>query len=194
MIGTDEVILCANKAKNVAIAIATMRLFNEISVQKNQSDRLGYFITIPKSNMNIIMKNVFILIAIIFFIDCGAQKKPPKSGAVEPIETAYDTIKIVNEEIEYEIIILELGFDTWLVSQPPMSYYTSSTLAIRNYMMVVEWNIRVQQPLRYDPTLYGLEIDYQPNIDYGIEVNYLLYMYFKYFQQKYQQRLGPYQP
>ena len=34
--GTDEVILCANKAKNVAIAIVTTRLFNEVSVQKNQ--------------------------------------------------------------------------------------------------------------------------------------------------------------
>ena len=47
MTGTDEVILCTNKAKNVAIAIATTRLFNEVSVQKNQSERLGYFITIP---------------------------------------------------------------------------------------------------------------------------------------------------
>ena len=50
MTGTDEVILCANKAKNVAIAMATTRLFNEVSVQKNQSERLGYFITIPKSH------------------------------------------------------------------------------------------------------------------------------------------------
>ncbi len=140
------------------------------------------------------MKNVFILIAIVFFVDCAAQKKPPKSRAVEPIDTTYDTIRIVNDKIEYEIIIFEIGFDTWLVSQPPMSYYTNSILAIRNYMMVVEWNIRVQQPFRYDPTLYGLEIDYQPNIDYGIEVNYLLYMYFKFFQHKYHQRLGPYQP
>ena len=140
------------------------------------------------------MKNVFIFIAIIFFVDCAAQKKPPKSGSIEPIETTYDTIRIVNEEIEYEIIILELGFESWLVTQPPMWYYTNSNLAIRNYMMVVEWNLRVQQPFRYDPMLYELEIDYRPTIDYGIEVNYLLYMYFKFFQQKYHQRLGSYQP
>ena len=50
MTGIDEVILCDNKAKNVAIAIAiaTARLFNEVSVQKNELKRLGYFITIPK--------------------------------------------------------------------------------------------------------------------------------------------------
>ncbi len=43
----DEVILCDNKTKNVAIAIATVRLFNEVSVQKNELKRLGYFVTIP---------------------------------------------------------------------------------------------------------------------------------------------------
>jgi hypothetical protein len=39
--------LCDNKAENVAIALAITRLFNEASVQKNESKRLGYFITIP---------------------------------------------------------------------------------------------------------------------------------------------------
>ncbi|MCF6334010.1 MAG: hypothetical protein L3J11_12070 [Draconibacterium sp.] len=48
MTGIDEVILCDNKAKNVAIAIVTARLFNEVSVQKNELKRSGYFITIPK--------------------------------------------------------------------------------------------------------------------------------------------------
>ncbi|MCF6334110.1 MAG: hypothetical protein L3J11_12580 [Draconibacterium sp.] len=45
MTGIDEVILCDNKTKNVAIA--TARLFNEVSVQKNELKRLSYFITIP---------------------------------------------------------------------------------------------------------------------------------------------------
>ena len=48
MTGIDEVILCDNKAKNAGIAIDTVRLFNEVSVQKNESKRLGYFFTIPK--------------------------------------------------------------------------------------------------------------------------------------------------
>ncbi len=47
MTGIDKVILCDNKAKNVAIAIVTARLFNEVSVQKNKLKRSGYFITIP---------------------------------------------------------------------------------------------------------------------------------------------------
>ncbi|MCF6331890.1 MAG: hypothetical protein L3J11_01285 [Draconibacterium sp.] len=47
MTGIDEVILCDNKAKNVVIV--TARLFNKVSVQKNELKRLGYFITIPKA-------------------------------------------------------------------------------------------------------------------------------------------------
>ncbi|MCF6332378.1 MAG: hypothetical protein L3J11_03760 [Draconibacterium sp.] len=55
MTGIDEVILCDNKAKNVAIAIVTARLFNEVSVQKYELKRLGYFIIISeiRSNLNI---------------------------------------------------------------------------------------------------------------------------------------------
>ena len=48
MTGSDEIILCDNKAKNVGIAIDTVRLFNEVSVQKNEPKQAGYFITIPK--------------------------------------------------------------------------------------------------------------------------------------------------
>ncbi len=35
-----DVILCSNKAKNVAIALAKTRLFNEVSVQKNKTDKM----------------------------------------------------------------------------------------------------------------------------------------------------------
>ena len=52
MTGIDEVILCDNKAKNAGIAIDTVRLFNEVSVQKNESKRLGYFFTIPKYSLH----------------------------------------------------------------------------------------------------------------------------------------------
>ena len=49
-------------------------------------------------------------------------------------------------------------------------------------------------PQRYDPLLYELQINYDPQIDYGYEVNYQLYNYFVYFQRKYGQRLGPFIP
>jgi len=43
-----DVILCGNKAKNVDIAVAMARLFNEVSVQKNKPEWSSYFVTMPK--------------------------------------------------------------------------------------------------------------------------------------------------
>ena len=43
-----DIILCGNKAKNVDIAVAMARLFNEVSVQKNKPEWSNYFVTMPK--------------------------------------------------------------------------------------------------------------------------------------------------
>ena len=102
---------------------------------------------------------------------------------------ATDTIRIENEELEYGIIILEVGFQNWLVTQRPMWYYSLNILENRNRYYVLEWNRRVQNPQLFNSNLYFQFIDYDPAIEYGLEVNYMLYMYFEFFQQKYRQRL-----
>ncbi|MEZ4968130.1 MAG: DUF6146 family protein [Flavobacteriaceae bacterium] len=110
-------------------------------------------------------------------------------------QTEGDTISIKDDKTEYEIIIIEPGFNLWLQSiAKPEGFYSQSYLENRNRIMVLEWNQRVMQPFRYNPNLYELRIDYDPNIDYGYEVNYKLYNYFIYFQRKYNQRLGPFVP
>ncbi len=106
-----------------------------------------------------------------------------------------DTVAIVNDSLEYEIIIIEPGFNNWLLSiARPEGYYSQSFLENRNRIYVINWNQRVLQPLQYDPNLYEMQINYEPFIDYGYEVNYQLYNYFIYFQRKYGQRLGPFVP
>jgi hypothetical protein len=122
-------------------------------------------------------------------VSCNAPKTTVSKKGNIPTDKVSDTIRIVNEELEYEIIIIDIGFDSWLVTQKPITYYSNSYLKIKNDFYVVEWNIRVNQPFEYDPHLYEMSIDYDPNIDYGIEVNYKLFMYFQFFQQKYRQRL-----
>ena len=110
-------------------------------------------------------------------------------------QTEADTVKIADAESEYEIYIIDPGFYTWLVSiARPEGYYSKHFLENRNEIMVMEWNRRVIIPTQYDPQLYLWEINYDPSIDYGYEVNYKLYNYFIYFQRKYGQRLGPFQP
>ncbi len=106
-----------------------------------------------------------------------------------------DTITIVSNKTEYEIIIIEPGFNFWLQSiAKPEGYYSQSFLENRNRILVSEWNRRVLLPQQYDPQLYELQIAYEWNIDYGYDVNYKLYNYFVYFQRKYRQQLGPFVP
>jgi len=100
-----------------------------------------------------------------------------------------DKVVIENKELEYEIIIIEPGFNSWLVSQKPMSFYSQPTLEIKNKFYVVSWNQRVLQPFNYSSNLYEMRIDYDPFVNYGLEVNYKLFMYFTYFQKKHKQKL-----
>ncbi len=156
------------------------------------------------------MKRTYVMLAllalVISAISCGTSKSgtskkssdlPDVSDVEKELftKTEADTVHIASDETTYEIIIIEPGFNTWLASiAKPRGYYSQSFLENRNQIMVAEWNRRVLQPFRYDPNLYEMQIDYQPNIDYGYEVNYKLYNYFIYFQRKYRQRLGPFIP
>ncbi|WP_396600511.1 DUF6146 family protein [Algibacter sp. R77976] len=141
-------------------------------------------------------KIIYILLVSIFVFNCNSTKKTAskKDERLENIKQN-DTVKIANEDIEYEIIIIEPGFNFWLASRARQKgYYSQSFLETRNQQYVMQWNQRVLQPQIFDPNLYELQIDYQQGIDYGYEVNYILYNYFIYFQLTYNQRLGPFVP
>ncbi len=99
-----------------------------------------------------------------------------------------DTVRIANDSLEYEILIIEPGFNAWVISQRPRGYFSETFLEARNRLYVMEYNQRVIQPLQFDPNLYPFQIDYDPNIRYGYEVNYLLYHYFLFFEQQFRQR------
>jgi len=106
-----------------------------------------------------------------------------------------DTVSIADQKTQYEIIVIDPGYYSWLHSiAMPEGYYSQEFMEARNRIYVINWNQRVQNPLRYDPNLYEMQINYNSNIDYGYEVNYKLYNYFLYFQRKYRQRLGPFLP
>ncbi|WP_282054799.1 DUF6146 family protein [Maribacter luteus] len=146
-----------------------------------------------------LLKIFGILIMVVMMVSsCGGAKESLSISDDEKkafTQKVGDTINIADTKTEYEIIIIEPGFNFWLNSiAKPEGYYSQSYLENRNNVYVIEWNQRVMQPQVYDPDLYELQIDYSPNIDYGYEVNYKLYNYFIYFQRKYNQRLGPFIP
>lgn len=106
-----------------------------------------------------------------------------------------EPVTIANDSVEYEIIIIDPGFNTWINSiAKPRGYYSQGFMEQRNQVYVINWNQRVLNPMAYNPNLYEMQINYDPGTDYGYEVNYQLFNYFIYFQRKYNQRLGPFYP
>ena len=131
---------------------------------------------------------VFILILLI--IGCNSTEKPSKFKTVEATDgKSYDTITIENDSLEYKLVIFEIGFNGWLATQRPRGFYSQNFLENRNQQLVVEYNSRVNEPVRFNSQLYPFRIDYNRTTDYGYEVNYLLYHYFLFFQQRYNQNL-----
>jgi len=139
------------------------------------------------------MRSYFLVLFLvgIILITCKSRT----TGAIQVNHAVKDTVKIANDSLSYEIIIVEPGFYSFLNGTArPRNYYSQHFLEERNRLFVLEWNIRVDMPFVYPPDLYGWHIDYNSTIDYGYEVNYLLYNYFIYFQMRYHQKLSGFIP
>lgn len=116
---------------------------------------------------------------------CGSAPSNKKNTAKE------EPVVIANDSLEYEIIIIDPGFNMYLNSiAQPEGFYSQTYLEARNRVWVIEWNQRAREPLRFDNSVYENIIDYQNNIDYGYEVNYKLFNYFLFAQRKYKMSLG----
>ena len=142
------------------------------------------------------MKNSMFLIVIILgaIFSCNSTKLIA-TAAPKALAMTSDTVRIANDALEYEVIIIDPGFNSWLVSRAfPRNYHSQSFLEIKNRLFITEWNSRVLQPQRFDPNLYEMTVNYNPNVDYGYEVNYLIYNYMIYFQNTYNQNLFGFVP
>lgn len=110
------------------------------------------------------------------------------SFAIAQLHAQGDTLRFeqaedVTDSVEYELIVMDPGYESYLLSQPHMEYYSQHYYEMWNYRYVMEWNYRHGQPLTYGD-IYETYIDYHNDIDYGLELNYRLYYYFRFFEQK----------
>ncbi|MEX1383573.1 DUF6146 family protein [Lutibacter sp.] len=130
-------------------------------------------------------KIIYFLAAVFFIVGCSSTTKTTKT---EP-QLPEGAVRIANDELEYEIIIIDPGFETYLLTiAKPANFYSQSYYEIKNKFYVTEWNSRARSPLTYNPNIYANVIDYDFNIDYGLDVNYKLYNYFKFVEYKYKQQ------
>ena len=105
------------------------------------------------------------------------------AGQTKPVDLVVASDTAVEEETEYELIVLEPGYETYLVSQPPMEYYTENYYKTWNHQYVTEWNIRfLSGPHR---ELFENKIYYDLMTNYGMELEYRLYYFFRFFEDKY---------
>ena len=138
-------------------------------------------------------KILFLFVTFLMLEACNTKQNTKKFDDKPKLEN--DTIRISNKEIEYDVLIIDGGFTSWFNSYAkPRSYYSQSYLEARNRIWVLEWNRRVMLPSQYNPSLYETTINYETNIDYGYEVNYMIYNYLVYFQLKNNQKLGGFTP
>lgn len=87
------------------------------------------------------------------------------------------------DSIRYELIILDPGFEAWMISNArPVWFHSKTYLENWNRQYVSAWNSKAVsgRPGRYFDTY----IDYQYHIDYGLELNYKLFNYFQYVERK----------
>jgi hypothetical protein len=135
--------------------------------------------------MKILKSLIFLSIITLVLWACSSVPISKKTTEKE------EPVVIANDSLEYEIIIIDPGFTYYLsaVAQP-VGYYTQNYMETRNKFWVTTWNMRAQNPFQYNSNIYENMIDYQQNIDYGYEVNYKLFNYFLFAQQKYRMNLG----
>ena len=134
--------------------------------------------------MRSLYKIIGVLLLSILMYACSSS--PLKNGKTIKEEA----VVIANDSLEYEVTIFDIGFNNYLNSiAKPVGFYSQNYLENWNNIYVTNWNIRAQNPTRYSQDIYQNIIYYSANIDYGMDVNYKLFNYFQFAQQKYKMRL-----
>ena len=94
-------------------------------------------------------KLIYIALALLFVYSCASTQGEKKLSATSSLN---DTVRIANDSLEYEIIIIDPGYSSFLASTArPEGYYSQSYLENKNRFLVTDWNQRVQQPLEVQP-------------------------------------------
>jgi len=93
------------------------------------------------------------------------------------------------DSTEYDIIIIDPGFDQWyLLNYNEAKDHSNEYYRNQNLIAVSDWNDYYRRD-KFSQVVDS-HIFYEPQTDYGIEVNRKLYWYFEYVKEKYGIKLG----
>ena len=87
------------------------------------------------------------------------------------------------DSVSYELVVLDPGFECWFLTRSKAAnYHTQSYYEGWNQRYVHAWNYQ-RMGYRYSELIHG-NIDYDPNTDYGLEINHKLFYYFMYVENE----------
>lgn len=116
-------------------------------------------------------KLIFIIIAVIITVACASHKKTTKTI----------TPTLSKDSTEYELIIFDTHFETWFaINSSEAMKRSNAYYKNQNWIYVQDWN----EKYRRAHPFFESYIDYRADIEYGIDFNYKLFMYFQYVEKE----------
>ena len=122
------------------------------------------------------LRSVFIGILALIIWACSPVKDATKTSATLSQKDQDST--------EYGIVIIDPGFDQWyLANYSPAQDRSNDYYRTQNNMAIRNWNDYYHTGKHGN--VINSDIDYQPEVDYGIDINRKLYWYFRYIKSEY---------
>ncbi len=121
------------------------------------------------------MKKIFFGLGILLIVAaCSTQKKVVETR-VKPVEVE------TKDSLEYDLETFDSRFETWYtLHNTPSQYRSQSYYETWNKQYVSAWNANAMNPRK--SSFFEPIVGYEPNVDYGFELNHKLFYYFQYVE------------
>ncbi|MHA7111601.1 DUF6146 family protein [Sunxiuqinia elliptica] len=120
------------------------------------------------------MKTLQFTLFLILIAACASQQNI-QIKATDTVDT--------EDSVSYELIVLDPGFESWFLTySKPSWYHSQQYYETWNEQYVNAWNYN--SIWHRNARLLDGQIDYNPQIDYGLEINHKLFYYFQYVENK----------
>jgi hypothetical protein len=124
---------------------------------------------------------IFISIAFLFVLACSTPKGVVKIEESSENPTAVKD-SIETDSLQYELETFDAKFETWYaLHNNPSQYRSQEYYENWNRQYVNAWNYNATQPGK--SSFFEPIVGYEPNVDYGFELNHKLFYYFQYVER-----------
>ncbi len=120
------------------------------------------------------MKTLKFAIFLILIAACASQQNI-QIKATDTVDT--------EDSVSYELIVLDPGFESWFLTySKPSWYHSQQYYETWNEQYVNAWNYN--SIWHRNARLLDGQIDYNPQIDYGLDINHKLFYYFQHVENE----------